>query len=61
MILAIPDNPIGHEAVRRGVPELAAKDFIEGHLTIEIAILFGHLPAGPAEALRKGCVEGVVT
>ncbi len=32
------------EAVRRGVPEQAAKDFIEGHLTVEIAILFGHLP-----------------
>ena len=32
------------EAIRRGVPAQAAQDFIEGHLRIEIAILFGHLP-----------------
>lgn len=32
------------EAIRRGVPAQAAQDFIEGHLTVEIAILFGHIP-----------------
>jgi hypothetical protein len=32
------------EAVRRGVPQQAAMDFILGHLNIEIAILFGALP-----------------
>lgn len=32
------------EAVRRGVPEAAARDFMLGHLGIELAILFGALP-----------------
>ena len=34
------------EAVRRGVPEQAAHDFILGHLTIELAIAFGVFPEG---------------
>ena len=34
------------EAVRRGVPEEAAYDFMLGHLSIELAILFGALPGG---------------
>lgn len=34
------------EAVARGVPEQAARDFLLGHLNIEIAILFGELPGG---------------
>jgi hypothetical protein len=34
------------EAVRRGVPEGAAYDFMLGHLSIELAILFGALPGG---------------
>ena len=32
------------EAVRRGVPEQAAFDFILGHLNVELAILFNQLP-----------------
>jgi hypothetical protein len=32
------------ETVRRGVPAQAARDFVLGHLTIQIAILFGELP-----------------
>jgi D-apionate oxidoisomerase len=32
------------EAVRRGVPQQAAMDFILGHLNVEIAILFGAMP-----------------
>ena len=32
------------EAVRRGVPEEAARDFILGHLNVELAILFDQLP-----------------
>jgi hypothetical protein len=32
------------EAVRRGVPEAAARDFILGHINIELAILFDKLP-----------------
>jgi hypothetical protein len=34
------------EAVRRGVPEQAAHDFILGHLNIELAIAFGIFPEG---------------
>lgn len=45
------------EAVRRGVPEQAAKDFIEGHLTIEIAILFGHLPGAQFSDGAKKAIE----
>jgi hypothetical protein len=32
------------EAIRRGVPEAAARDFILGHINIELAILFDKLP-----------------
>jgi hypothetical protein len=32
------------EAVRRGVPQEAARDFILGHLNVELAILFDQLP-----------------
>ncbi len=32
------------EAVRRGVPEQAARDFVLGHLNVELAILFDQLP-----------------
>ena len=34
------------EAVRRGVPAEAARDFILGHLNIELAIAFGAFPEG---------------
>jgi hypothetical protein len=34
------------EAVRRGVPEQAAIDFMLGHLNIELAIAFGAFPQG---------------
>ena len=34
------------EAVRRGVPEQAAHDFMLGHLNIELAIAFGVFPGG---------------
>jgi hypothetical protein len=45
------------EAVRRGVPAQAAQDFIEGHLRIEIAILFGHLPGAQFSDAAKKAVE----
>lgn len=32
------------EAVRRGVPEAAARDFILGHLNVELAIIFDQMP-----------------
>lgn len=42
------------EAIRRGVPPQAAQDFIEGHLTVEIAILFGHIPGAQfSDGARK--------
>lgn len=34
------------EAARRGVPEQAARDFVLGHLNVEIAIVFQELPNG---------------
>ena len=34
------------EAIRRGVPEQAAHDFMLGHLNIELAIAFGVFPEG---------------
>lgn len=34
------------EAVRRGVPEQAARDFVLGHLNVEIAIVFQELANG---------------
>jgi D-apionate oxidoisomerase len=49
------------EAVRRGVPEQAAKDFIEGHLTVEIAILFGHLPGAQFSDGAKNAIERAKT
>ncbi len=45
------------EAIRRGVPAQAAQDFIEGHLRIEIAILFGHLPGAQFSDGAKKAVE----
>jgi len=45
------------EAIRRGVPAQAAQDFIEGHLRIEIAILFGHLPGAQFSDAAKKAVE----
>jgi hypothetical protein len=32
------------EAIRRGVPPAAARDFILGHIHIELALVFGELP-----------------
>ncbi len=45
------------EAIRRGVPPQAAQDFIEGHLTVEIAILFGHIPGAQFSDGAKRAVE----
>jgi D-apionate oxidoisomerase len=46
------------EAVRRGVPPEAAKDFLLGHINIDIAILFGFLNAqfsdGAKLAVKRG-------
>lgn len=44
--LALALREATDEAVRRGVPEQAAHDFIIGHLNIELAIAFGIFPEG---------------
>lgn len=44
--LALALREATDEAVRRGVPEEAAHDFMLGHLNIELAIAFGIFPDG---------------
>ena len=44
--LALALREATDEAVRRGVPEQAARDFMLGHLNIELAIAFGVFPQG---------------
>ncbi len=44
--LALALRDATDEAVRRGVPEQAAHDFMLGHLNIELAIAFGIFPGG---------------
>jgi D-apionate oxidoisomerase len=44
--LALALREATDEAVRRGVPEQAAHDFMLGHLNIELAIAFGIFPGG---------------
>ncbi len=44
--LALAMREATDEAVRRGVPEQAAIDFMLGHLNIELAIAFGVFPEG---------------
>jgi hypothetical protein len=38
------------EAVRRGVPEAAARDFLMGHINVNIGILFGYLNTNFSDA-----------
>ncbi|WP_424926521.1 phosphogluconate dehydrogenase C-terminal domain-containing protein [Amaricoccus tamworthensis] len=44
--LALALRDATDEAVRRGVPEQAAHDFMLGHINIELAIAFGIFPGG---------------
>ena len=44
--LALAMRDAADEAIRRGVPQQAAFDFMLGHLTIELAIAFGIFPEG---------------
>jgi hypothetical protein len=44
--LALALREATDEAVRRGVPAEAARDFMLGHLNIELAIAFGAFPEG---------------
>jgi hypothetical protein len=45
------------EAVARGVPEQAARDFVLGHLNVEIAIVFQELPGGTFSDGAKLAIE----
>ena len=45
------------EAVARGVPEQAARDFVLGHLNVEIAIVFQELPNGTFSDGAKLAIE----
>jgi hypothetical protein len=40
------------EAIRRGVPEAAARDFLLGHLNVNIGILFGFIDAQISDGAR---------
>lgn len=46
------------EAVRRGVPELAARDFVLGHLNVELAIVFQELANG---TFSDGALKAIET
>lgn len=45
------------EAVKRGVPEQAAMDFILGHINVNLGILFGFLPGGVFSDGAKKAIE----
>ena len=49
------------EAVHRGVPEAAARDFILGHLNVELAILFDQLPGVRMSDAANKAVERAKT
>ena len=49
------------EAVRLGVPEQAARDFVMGHLGVEIAIVFQELPNGTFSDGAKRAIEKAKT
>jgi hypothetical protein len=49
------------EAIRRGVPEQAARDFILGHLNVELAILFDQLPGVRMSDAANRAVERAKT
>ena len=50
-------EPVLSEAVKLGVPEQAARDFVMGHLGVEIAIVFQELPNGTFSDGAKRAIE----
>lgn len=46
------------EVVKRGVPEMAARDFLLGHLNILSAVTFGHIPGAFSDACNKAVEFG---
>lgn len=49
------------EVVRRGVPEEAAREFLSGHLNIEIAIFFGYLDIEVSDGAKLAMQRAVET
>ena len=48
------------EVVKRGVPEEAARDFLLGHLNIQLAVLFDQIPGAVfSDAANKAIVRGL--
>jgi len=45
------------EAIKRGVPEQAARDFILGHINIELAILFNEIDWSFSDGAKKAVSE----
>lgn len=49
-----------NEVVKRGVPEAAARDFLLGHLRIQMAVLFNELPGAVfSDAANKALQRGL--
>lgn len=47
------------EVVRRGVPEEAAREFLLGHLNIQLAVIYGQIPGAVfSDAANKAIVRG---
>ncbi len=47
------------EVIRRGVPAEAARDFLLGHINIQLAVLYGELPGAVfSDAANKAIVRG---
>jgi hypothetical protein len=47
------------EAIRRGVPPQAARDFMLGHINVNIGILFGYIDAQVSDGARLAVARGM--
>jgi hypothetical protein len=47
------------EVVRRGVPEQAARDFLMGHINVNIGILFGYVDTQFSDGAKKAVAWGM--
>lgn len=48
------------EVVRQGVPEDAARDFLLGHINIQLAVIFGQIPGAVfSDAANKAIIRGI--
>lgn len=46
------------EAVRHGVPAQVARDFVLGHMNVNIGILFGYIDAQPSDGAKLAVARG---